>query len=247
MSRLIIANHKMNFTLEESFNYCVNISKLGSHKNNLILAVAAPYLAYLANNFKSLTFCAQDVSRQKVFGSYTGEYSCEMIKSCGVNYAIIGHSERRNLFFETEDVISQKIENCLRFSITPIICVGEIRKLKQNDHYKEVLLTQLKSILNCISSIISEKNSIAQVIFAYEPIWAIGTGIIPSEEELLKTVDIISSIIKSSAIANNFKLVYGGSVGLDNIENILNVKNIDGVLVGRASLNSEDVLHMLSV
>jgi triosephosphate isomerase len=248
MSHLIIANHKMNFSLEETLRYCSDISK-SSYKNELIIASPAPYIGYLAHNFKSLTFCAQNISTQKEFGAYTGEYSSAMVKSCGVNYSLVGHSERRNLFGETDEIILQKIENCLKSGVNPIVCIGESQKARQNGNYKEFIVNQLKLILHQISLIATanKTKNLWQVIFAYEPIWSIGTGIIPTDDELIEVIGFISSMIKQSLVAKNMKLVYGGSINLDNIEHILSLQNIDGVLIGKASLNSATVLQMLDL
>lgn len=242
MTKLIIANWKMNLSLKDSFAFCINLSAL-QYDNTLIIAPPSPYLAYLSDKFKSLTFCAQNVRRYEGQGSYTGEYSSLLLKLSNINYAIVGHSDRRNLFNETNEVIKQKVEKCLQVDITPIICIGEDLEARQNKHYQEFLLNQLTETLpNNYKFLNKNKN----IIIAYEPIWSIGTGNLPIKEELIEIFMIINSFLQESQVANNFRLVYGGSVNLANTKNILNIPYIDGIMVGRASLNQQILFKMLN-
>ena len=140
MEQLIIANWKMNLTFKEASN----LTRFLSEHNNchkLIIAPPTPYIAYLAQNYQQLRFCAQDVSVKNAFGSYTGESSAKFFKSCGVNYSLIGHSERRTLFGETNQIVRKKAEVCIENQITPIICIGESEALRNSGNYKEFLLT----------------------------------------------------------------------------------------------------------
>lgn len=244
MKPLIIANCKMNFSLKEADEYCINLTDK-KFKNQLIISFPVPYMAYLADKFKTLAFCAQNISIFDSFGAYTGEYSSLMVKSCGINYSIIGHSERRNLFDESEEMVLQKVINCLKLSITPIICIGESLKIRQNGTYKEFINKQLYPIIDVMSSTRNKEK--IDVIIAYEPIWSIGTGLTPSVSELVETFALISSLLKQSAVAFNIRLVYGGSIDLDNIKQIMALENIDGVLVGKASLNCDTVIKMLEL
>jgi triosephosphate isomerase len=241
MKPLIIANWKMNFSLKEAISYCEELSQ-NIHNKGVIISPPAPYLAYLADKFSSINFCAQNISFFENNGSYTGEYSASIIKSCGVNYALIGHSERRKLFSETDTIIAKKIENSINAGITPIICIGESIEQRRNGTYKEFILSQLHNSLQIKSIPIYQK-----LIIAYEPISSIGTGIIPTNDELIQTFEIINSFIKQSAVANKVLLVYGGSVNLDNVTQIVSLKDIDGVLIGNASFNYKNLSKILKM
>ncbi|WP_341763902.1 triose-phosphate isomerase family protein [Candidatus Tisiphia endosymbiont of Beris chalybata] len=242
MKKLIIANWKMNMSLTDACAFCIKLSAL-KYDNSLIIAPPSLYLAYLSDKFKFLTFCAQNVSRYEGQGSYTGEYSSLLLKLSNINYAIVGHSDRRNLFNETNEIIKQKVEKCLQADITPIICIGEDLKARQNKNYQGFLLSQLTETLpNSYKMLNKNKN----IIIAYEPIWAIGTGSLPLQEELIEIFMLINSFLKESQVANNVRLVYGGSVNLDNTKQILRLPYIDGVMVGKSSLNPPILFQMLN-
>src|SRR5262249_9627734 len=123
MQPLLVLNWKMNFTLQEAEDFCARMAEVGDIHYDVIICPSAPYLAWLANKFSYLNFCAQDVSNLTGFGAHTGEYSAQMLKSCGINYALVGHSERRRS--ETTEVVKQKVTSCINADITPIICLGE--------------------------------------------------------------------------------------------------------------------------
>lgn len=254
MTSLIIANWKMNLSLEESVEFCTTLKKY-KFKNHPIIAAPAPYLAYLAHNFPELDFSAQNISFFENNGPYSGEYSASMLRGCKVYYSLIGHSERRNLFYESDKIIAQKIKNCLNSSVTPIICIGETLDVHERKKYKEFLFNQLNNIFFEINDEYSielndhkqkgSSNHPKRIIIAYEPIWSIGTNKIPSLDQLNEIFKLINNYLKESSIANNVAIVYGGSVNLDNIEQILSIENIDGVLIGNASLNSQTFIEML--
>lgn len=235
MEQLIIANWKMNLTFKEASN----LTRFLSEHNNchkLIIAPPTPYIAYLAQNYQQLRFCAQDVSIKNAFGSYTGESSAKFFKSCGVNYSLIGHSERRTLFGETNQIVRKKAEVCIENQITPIICIGESEALRNSGNYKELLLTQLEESL---------PETDKRVIIAYEPVWAIGTKVTPTLEQISEVAELIKTKYHS-IVAKTMQLVYGGSVTPENCEGIINIKDISGVLVGGASLNKDKLFEILN-
>ena len=235
MEQLIIANWKMNLTFKEASN----LTRFLSEHNNchkLIIASPTPYIAYLAQNYQQLSFCAQDVSVKNAFGSYTGESSAKFFKSCGVNYSLIGHSERRTLFGETNGIIRKKAEVCIENQITPIICIGESEALRNSGSYKEFLLTQLEESL---------PKTDKRMIIAYEPVWAIGTQITPTIEQITEVAELIKTKYQS-IVAKTMQLVYGGSVNSENCKDIINIKDISGILVGGASLNKDKLFKILN-
>lgn len=235
MVSLIIANWKMNFTPEESINFCNNIVNQidnSTTTNKLLIAPPIPYIAYLAQKFQSLSFCAQNVSVHEGYGAYTGEYSSRILKNSGIDYCLVGHSERRELLGESNDMVKSKVQNCLNVDITPIICIGEPIEVRQHGKHKDFLRRQI------IESIPSTKK---KLIIAYEPLWAIGSGMTPSISELKETFGVINSI------TGNTRLIYGGSVNQSNIDRILDLPDVGGVLVGKAALNYKSLIRMLSV
>lgn len=239
MKPLIIANWKMNFSLKEAISYCEQLSQ-NIHNKDVLISPPSPYLAHLAIRFQSINFCAQNISIFKNDGAYTGEVSASIIKSCEVDYALIGHSERRRLFSETNKIVAEKVENSIEAGITPIICVGESLEKREDGTYKDFLQNQLYNSLLIKSSSIAQK-----IIIAYEPIWSVGTGITPTYDQLTEAFEIINSFIKQSAVANKALLVYGGSVNLDNVSQIMSLRDVAGVLIGKSSLDYQNLSKIL--
>jgi triosephosphate isomerase len=234
MTQMIIANWKMNLTLKQASEVCKFLFE-HSFTKQLLIAPPTPYIAYLKAQFSTLNFCAQDASIKNEFGSYTGENSAKFLKSCEVNYAIIGHSERRNLFGETNESVRIKAQNCLDNEITPIICIGEPLEARKNNKYKDFLLEQLSESLPKINN---------KIVLAYEPIWSIGTGAIPTQHQISEIFELIRKTY--SNIDYKMHLVYGGSVSWENCEDLLEIPNISGLLVGGASLKKDELFKMLN-
>lgn len=231
MKPIIIANWKMNLSLKEAF---LKADLLNKHNSwaHFILAPPAPYLAHFAENFLKIAFCAQDVSSINGYGAYTGEVSANIIKSCGINYAIIGHSEKRTIMKDNNITVRKKVENCIKSGIKPIVCVGESLESRKNNNYKEFILEQINE---------SIPENAKNVIIAYEPIWAIGTGISPTEGELTEIFSFIKNDSAITQVAKNAQLVYGGSVNSRNYKEILAIEGISGILIGSASLDDDEL------
>lgn len=235
MPSFIIANWKMNLTLKEATSFCTSLSKKCC-KNLLIIAPPTPYLAYLSNEFKNLVFCSQNVSHIVGVGAYTGEYSSLIIKSCNINYTIIGHNERKRFFKENNKIMKEKIKNCLESNITPIICIGE-SSLTNSVKYEDYIIKQLEFLI---------PDTDKTLIIAYEPTCSIGTGFTLPKKRLQEIINLIKIFLKKTKVANNTHLVYGGSINMKNIKKILNLQNIDGVIIGNASLNLENFIEMMN-
>lgn len=236
MKPIIIANWKMNLTLDEAYSKATKLNSK-SYSSQLLLAPPAPYLAYFAQNLNNTNICAQDVSAFNDFGAHTGEYSAKMLKSCNINYAILGHSERRNLFGESNQLIQKKAFNCVEAQITPIICVGETLLARNNNSYKEFIAAQINE---------SIPENAHSIIIAYEPFWAIGTGLVPTLQEISEIFDFIKTSKTISALAKNAQLVYGGSVSSKNYKEILALPGNNGVILGSASLNDDELNIILN-
>lgn len=235
MSSLIILNWKMNLLFQQALPLVKQIYPL-KNLAHIIIAPPAPYLTYLAQTLPEIDYAAQDISLYNEQGTYTGEYSAQIIHSCGVNYAIIGHSERRNLFSETAEIVRRKFDNAVKYNIIPILCIGETIESKQNNQTKDYLTKQLQVIPD---------NYQGQVIIAYEPLWAIGSGLIPTTTELSEVIEFLRSNKSVSSVANNLRIVYGGSVNSSNAREILQIHGIDGLMIGSAALKFEEVKLIL--
>lgn len=227
--KLIIANLKMNLTLEEMLKYKETIKE--RHDN---LIIAPPYI-YL-DIMKSQNY---DTASQDGYyvdsGAYTGEVSFNQLKSMNINYSIIGHSERRQKFNETNDIVKQKYISAINNRITPIVCVGETQEERLSNKTFDIIEEEIKVLLD-------EKTE--SIIIAYEPIWAIGTGLTPTLEE----IESIHKFIKDLLNKYNFnsKILYGGSVNLNNIKEFSKSEHIDGFLIGSASLDPNNLLNMMN-
>ncbi len=239
MDKILIANWKMNLSLKDSYKFIKTLPRSLFRNNNIIIAPPAPFISYLTNSFRYVNFAAQDVSIFPYHGAYTGEYSADIIKSCGVKYAIIGHSERIKYFQETNEDIIRKISNCFNADIVPIVCVGEDEDARKLHKHFDVVTNQIRCIF---AKLLHNYNK--PFIVAYEPKWAIGSGEIPSFTDIKEMIELIDNEFKA-IIAKDIKIVYGGSVGLENFRDILSLSRISGLLVGGASLHPEIIYKIV--
>ena len=214
---IIALNNKSNLEKNEFINY---LNELKNIQTSSTLILCPTYLNIPLVN-TDILLGSQNVSKNDN-GAYTGEISATQLKQFNVKYSIVGHSERRQYQKETNEDIKEKIDKLLENGITPILCIGESKEERENNTYKEVLKEEL-SILDTNSN----------VIIAYEPIWSIGTGIIPTNEEITEVFTLIKSILP------NNKVLYGGSANVDNIDTLKEIDLIDGYLLGGLSLKPE--------
>ena len=233
-----IANWKMygNLSSLNTLNKVIKFSK--SKEINKGRLIYCPPFTLISSFLKKFKNCQIDIGGQNChesenYGPYTGYVNSHTLKNIGANYVIIGHSENREKG-ESDKLINQKIKSALNAKLKIIFCIGESLKEKKNKKTKFVLNKQIKIGLNQI------KNK-SNIIVAYEPIWAIGTGIIPKTNELLDTV----KFIKSKFEYKSPKVLYGGSVNPQNIKNLKEINNIDGFLIGGASLNPKKFIDIV--
>ena len=222
MSKLVIANFKMNGSKEFIENWAKDFHE--EKESNKIIIVALPSV-YLSN-FKDSNFnlAGQNVSNQSS-GAFTSQLSAQMLKDCGAEYCLIGHSETRQYLMETNENIKQKFDQLAQESIQQVLCIGEPLEIKEASKTTDYLLEQLELLSS------DQEN----IIIAYEPIWAIGTGLTPEIEDIQLAVDCIRGRFNKS-----IKVLYGGSVNSSNAANISAKTDIDGLLVGGASLNPKE-------
>jgi len=237
--KLIVANWKMNFLYKNAFEFCKKIlSKKKIIKNNFVICPPTTLILQLSTKFKEITFGAQNCHHEK-FGAYTGDVSAAMLKNINCKYVIIGHSERRIHHSENSLLLKKKIQSVLNAGLTPIYCIGENFDIKKKGKTRNHLLHQL-------SKTIPKKNK-KKIVIAYEPVWAIGTGKTPSVNEIESINTHIKEIIKKiNPSYEKTNILYGGSVDKQNSLLFLNNSNIDGLLIGGASLNSNIFSSILS-
>ena len=239
---LFIANWKMfgNLNSVKSIESVINLSKKKNYKNAKII-YCPPYT--LLNNFviktrkTSLDVGAQNCHYEINTGPYTGSISSTMIKKLGAKYVIIGHSENRSNG-ETNTEINKKIHSAILNNLNVIFCIGENLFEKKNKKTNKILKQQIDLGLKKI-------KKIDKIIFAYEPVWSIGTGKVLTNKELRKQVVIIKKIIKNKFKNQKTKIIYGGSVNNQNINNLKQIKEINGFLIGGASQNSKKFIDII--
>jgi len=172
-------------------------------------------------------------------GSYTGSVSADMLSKVGCEYVILGHSDRRDGCFENSDVVAKKISAALAKKLTPIICVGESKAVREKKEHLAFIEKQIEETL-------ANNSGFESLVIAYEPIWAIGTGLVPTIEEIQEVANLVKKLFetKYANIANKHYLLYGGSVKESNAKSILDINGVDGLLVGGASLNVDEFLNI---
>ena len=241
MRRKVIAgNWKMNMLPNEAMAFIENIVPvIKNTKNEVILCVPYTDLFYslLTAQDTNIKIGAQNMHWEES-GAYTGEVSAKMLKSINVEYVIIGHSERRQYFAETDETVNLKIKTAIKNELKPIVCVGETLEQRESGKAEEIITTQTKLALEGI-----DKNDISKIILAYEPIWAIGTGKTATSEDANNSIKAIRKKVSElcgEKIANEIIILYGGSVKTENAKELFSTSDIDGGLVGGASLKVED-------
>lgn len=241
MRRKVIAgNWKMNMLPNEAISFIEKITPvIKDSENEVILCVPYTDLFYslLTAQNTNIKIGAQNMHWEEN-GAYTGEVSAQMLKCIGVDYVIIGHSERRKYFAETDETVNKKVKSALKNNLKPIICVGETLEQREEGRQIEVITRQTELALEGI-----EPENMQNVIFAYEPIWAIGTGKTATAEDANYAIKCIRKKILEiygNDISNSAIILYGGSVKPDNCKEIFSTTDIDGGLIGGASLKVED-------
>ena len=250
MTKLIIANWKMNKTIKEAIFLVQELKKLLKNEKNVEIVVCPPFTSLQAVS-RELKGSRIDLGAQNMYfeesGAYTGEVSALMLREIGCKYVILGHSERREIFGEDDNLINKKVISALNHSIKPVLCIGENLEQRKNKKTKEIIENQLQRCLKNIN-----KNQILKISIAYEPIWAISKGdplhkaaTKEDAEEGHKLIRYILAKMYGSNAAKNVKIIYGGSMKPENAKELLAMPNIDGGLVGNASLNAKSFAEIV--
>ena len=237
--KVIAGNWKMNMHPGEAIEFITNLTPLVKDtKNEIILCV--PYIdlfySILTAQGTNIKIGAQNMHYEES-GAYTGEISGKMLKAINVEYVIIGHSERRKYFNETDEIVNKKVKSALKYGLKPIVCVGETLNQREEGRAEEVIKKQVDDVLEGLT-----KEQVGSLVIAYEPIWAIGTGKAATSEDANNGAkQIRNEIIKiyGQETASRVIILYGGSVNETNAKELFEMSDIDGGLVGKASLNPE--------
>jgi len=244
---LIAANWKMYKTIVEAVNFAKQAMIEFASVADREVVIAPSYTALFAvgeilKGSSSVHLAAQNMHWAE-HGAFTGEVSAAMLIDAGCEYVIIGHSERRTLFGEQDSLINQKVIAALKSNLKPIFCIGETLEAREADKTFDILRQQLQGGLNNISS-----DDIRHCVIAYEPVWAIGTGKTATPEQAEEVHHFIREEIgnlHSTAIGDNTRILYGGSVNPDNVARLMSQSNINGALVGGASLDLESFARIV--
>ena len=238
--KIIAGNWKMNKLPNEAIAFIEELIPLVKDtQNEVILCVPYTDLFYtlLTTQDTNIKIGAQNMHFEEK-GAYTGEVSGEMLKSIGVEYVIIGHSERRQYFNETDETVNKKLKKALDIGLKPIVCVGENLEQRESGKAKDVVTTQVGLALEGLNS-----DKIENVIIAYEPIWAIGTGKTATKEDANETIKWIREEVANlygKGMADSVIIQYGGSVKSTNAKDLFEMSDIDGGLIGGASLDAQE-------
>ncbi len=244
MKKLIAGNWKMNGSLAANEVLLAALAQGLNAKPACDVAVCVP-AAYLAQvqalKVAAIDLGSQDVSAQ-TSGAYTGEVSAAMLKEFGVRYAIVGHSERRQYHAESDALVADKAKAALAVGITPIVCVGETLAEREAGRTEEVVKRQLAAVIH------TNGHCISEIVVAYEPVWAIGTGKTASPEEAQVVHAVLRAQLKAATDQSaRVKILYGGSMNAANAASLLSQPDIDGGLIGGASLKAADFLSIIAV
>ena len=245
---IIAANWKMYKTPQEGVNFISELSNLLLDKEKPTIIFCPPFTSLFHINEMisdlDMSLGAQNVYFEKE-GAFTGEISVNMLKSCSVQYVIIGHSERRHIFNESNKDTNRKIHTVLDNEIIPIFCVGEKLDDRESNNTRKILLEQLEEGLAGVNI-----DALDRIIIAYEPVWAIGTGVNALPNQVQESHEMIRDILMELYDNNlniDIPILYGGSVKPDNSEELINTKGVDGFLIGGASLNLDTFSKIIEI
>jgi len=250
MKKIVIGNWKLNLDhleaiqLLQKLNYTIDEDK--EEKIDIVVSPSHTSLrsiqTIIDTDKLNIKLSAQDVSQFNE-GAYTGEVSSQQLNKLNVKYCIVGHSERRTEFDESDEVTNKKIHNIVDKGITPVICFGETLEQRNNNQYLDHISNQINSAVKGL-----RKDKVGNLIFAYEPIWAIGTGEVASVVDAVDVLSFVKEKISEKPFYDSDKVrfIYGGSVTPDNSYDLLNSKIIDGALVGGASLDVDKFIKIIN-
>lgn len=240
MRKLVVGNWKANKSLAEALGFADAVcSRMDSASGTWEAWVAppAPYLALLVEQYRenqSLRWVSQQVAAHTA-GAHTGEFTAEMLKDCGVHAALVGHSERRERFGETDEVVRTKVSRCIAAGLLPVLCCGETREEREAGVAFARVQAQLEDALGGVEG---------DVVVAYEPVWAIGTGLTATSAQA-EAMHAHVQVVLAGLGLSHIQVLYGGSVNPANVSDLFAQPHVDGALVGGASLDAESFLQLI--
>ena len=239
---IVAGNWKMNKTLQEGVALATELKEILKNENpNCEVIIGTPFihLATVAEVIKgSVIKLSAENCADKESGAYTGEVSAAMVKSTGAEYCILGHSERRQYYHETYDILKEKVLLALANGLKPIFCIGELKEEREAGKQNEVVKAQLEGSVFNLSA-----EDFSKVVLAYEPVWAIGTGLTATSDQAEEIHAYIRSLIAAkygNEVADNTTILYGGSCKASNAKELFSKPDVDGGLIGGASLKAPD-------
>ena len=244
MRQVIVAgNWKMNASKETVNTLIMGIlSGMAEVDSNVIVCAPSPYMSQVEAliTHSQLHLGAQDLN-VNASGAFTGEVSADMIKDFGAQYVIVGHSERRSLYGETDEVVAHKVQAALENDLTPLFCIGETLEERESGNMEAVVSRQIQAVIDRVGI-----DAFKNIIIAYEPVWAIGTGVTASPQQAQDAHAFIRSMLaqNNESVAQATPILYGGSMNPGNAAELIGCEDIDGGLIGGASLKAEDFLQI---
>jgi triosephosphate isomerase len=244
--KIVAGNWKMNTLLKDGMELAKAVEKLEKEKTSDALVIIAPpftHLSRVKDLIESVKLCAQNCASESS-GAYTGEVSPEMLLSTGVEYVILGHSERRSYFHEDNLLLNKKVKLALSKGLKPIFCCGEVLEEREQGKLFDVVREQLEVGLSDLTN-----EQISKVVVAYEPVWAIGTGVVATPDQAQEMHKFIRDLLVDlfdDHVAENMSILYGGSCKPSNAEELFANPDVDGGLIGGASLKAEDFIAIVN-
>jgi triosephosphate isomerase (TIM) len=244
--KIVAGNWKMNTTLQEGIELAKSVnSKVTGTQVTVVLCTPSIHLSEIAKVIsKPALFLGAQNCADKVSGAYTGEISAAMVKSTGASYVILGHSERRAYYGETNAILAAKVKLALANGLTPIFCIGEVLEEREAGKHFSVVKKQLDEGLFDLSA-----SDFAKIVIAYEPVWAIGTGKTASPEQAQEIHKVIRDHISAKYgknVADECSILYGGSCKASNAAELFANPDVDGGLIGGASLNADEFIGIIT-
>ena len=237
---IVAGNWKMNKTLSQGKEFIHDVKNLVPSLHNTEVVFFPTYPGLVNMKLSSPFHLGAQNCHWEKSGAFTGEISIEMLRECSVEYIIVGHSERRQLFSENDHMINKKIKAILSSNLKPILCIGETIEDRNSDLTEDFLKNQLLKGLEGV-------KSIKDCIIAYEPIWAIGTGETADKDQIYKAHNFINSVLKKVyPESDNCHILYGGSVNTENAKDLIQIIGVDGFLIGGASLDKDSFVSIIN-
>ena len=244
--KIVAGNWKMNTLLKDGMELAKSVEKLEHEKTSDALVIIAPpftHLSKVSELIENVKLSAQDCASE-ASGAYTGEVSPEMLVSLGVEYVILGHSERRSYYNEDNELLNKKVKLALSRGLKPIYCCGEVLEERESGNFFNVVKTQLEVGLKDLSD-----DDIGNIIIAYEPVWAIGTGVVATSDQAQEMHKYIRELLVElfdEKVAENMSILYGGGCKPSTAEELFANPDVDGGLIGGAALKAEDFIAIVN-